>query len=248
MHMTSTPAVILQDVWKHYRLGEVFFEVLRGVDLVINRGEFVIVMGPSGSGKSTLLSLIGGLERPSEGVIQVLGRTISRYSDSQLKTYRRKLVGFVFQFYSLVPTLTSLENVTMMLELLGSIPSKTVSQIAREMLELVGLGDRLDHFPSQLSGGERQRVAIVRALAKGPQLLLCDEPTGQLDANTSQEIISLIKTLSKRLGITTIMVTHDKSLITHADRVVYLRDGRIITETVSEGGFQIEKDHSSHVT
>ncbi len=231
-------AVVLKDIWKTYSLGEVSVTVLKGMNLVIDPGEFVMVMGPSGSGKSTLLSIIGGLERPDKGSIRVLDEDITKYSDNKLKNFRRRKIGFVFQFYSLVPTLTALENVSMMLELLGS-PSKTeVDTISRQMLELVGLESRLQNYPSQLSGGERQRVAIARALAKQPRLLLCDEPTGQLDARTGQDITKLIKKVTKRLNMTTLMVTHDTTLIPHADRVVYLRDGIIVSDQRAYGGIK----------
>ncbi len=231
------PLVVLEDVWKSYELGEVTITVLKGINLSIYSGEFVMVMGPSGSGKSTLLSLIGGLEKPDRGTIRIVGENITRYSNGKLKDYRRRQVGFVFQFYSLVPTLTALENVSMMLELLGKGSGKKVETISRQMLELVGLGHRLQNYPSQLSGGERQRVAIARALAKQPPLLLCDEPTGQLDAKTGQEITELIRIVTKRLQMTTIMVTHDVSLMRHADRVVQLRDGIIVSDLRPQGGF-----------
>ncbi len=200
---------------------------LAGIDLAVARGEMVSIIGPSGSGKSTLLNLIGGLDRPSTGEIRIEGRALSALSDDELTRVRRDKIGFVFQFFNLLPSLSCLENVALPLHLRGW-RRRQATERARELLELVGLGPRLEHLPEELSGGERQRVAIARALAIYPPIVLADEPTGNLDTQTGTEILALIHDLHARLGATVLIVTHDLSVAQSCARTVELRDGRIV--------------------
>jgi putative ABC transport system ATP-binding protein len=220
------PAVVLQTValTKVYRMGEVEVHALRGIDLTLREAEFLVLLGPSGSGKSTLLNILGGLDVPTEGRVFYRGGELSGAAESALTQYRRHHVGFVFQFYNLIPSLTARENVALVTELVDDpFPPE-------EVLGLVGLGDRLDHFPSQLSGGEQQRVAIARAVAKGPDLLLCDEPTGALDCYTGKMVLSAIERVNRELGTTTAVITHNAAIAALADRVITLGDGRIVRE------------------
>ena len=209
---------------KVYRMGEVEVPALRGVDLRLVAGEFLVLLGPSGSGKSTLLNILGGLDVPTSGRIFYRDRELTHAGESELTRYRRHHVGFVFQFYNLIPSLTARENVAL------------VTDIARApfapeaMLELVGLGDRLDHFPAQLSGGEQQRVAIARAVAKRPDVLLCDEPTGALDCHTGKMVLEAIATVNREIGTTTAVITHNAPIAALADRVITLGDGQIVRE------------------
>ncbi|HPF57298.1 MAG TPA: ABC transporter ATP-binding protein [Candidatus Competibacteraceae bacterium] len=202
-------------------MGEIQVQALRGVDLELFAGEFVVLLGPSGSGKSTLLNILGGLDSPSSGTMQYGGRNLSVYDDAELTRYRREHVGFVFQFYNLIPSLTARENVAL------------VTEIARnplapeEALDLVGLADRMDHFPAQLSGGEQQRVAIARAVAKRPEVLLCDEPTGALDVQTGIRVLTVIDRVNRELGTTTVVITHNAAIAAMADRVIHLSNGLI---------------------
>jgi putative ABC transport system ATP-binding protein len=202
---------------------------LNDVSLVIPRGQLVSIVGQSGSGKSTLLNLMGGLDRPTSGDISVDGSSLNTLSDDALTRIRREKVGFIFQFFNLLPTLTSLENVGMPLHLRGW-SRKQVTGRARELLTLVQLGDRLAHRPDELSGGQRQRVAIARALASNPPILLADEPTGNLDTRTGQEILGLIRDLHAQLGSTVVIVTHDPGVAGTCQRTVTLRDGRIVED------------------
>jgi putative ABC transport system ATP-binding protein len=199
---------------------------LEDVNLEIARGEMVSIVGPSGSGKSTLLNLIGGLDRPSTGEIRIDGDLVAALSDDDLTRLRRDKIGFIFQFFNLLPSLTCVENVALPLHLKG-LPRKEIHQRAGELLELVQLGHRLDHLPEELSGGERQRVAIARALAFHPPVLLADEPTGNLDTHTGAEILGLIRDLHERLGSTVLIVTHDREVAESCSRTVTLRDARI---------------------
>jgi putative ABC transport system ATP-binding protein len=199
---------------------------LEGIDLQVARGEMLSIVGASGSGKSTLLNLIGGLDRPSAGEIRIDGRAIASLSDDELTRLRRDKIGFIFQFFNLLPSLNCLENVALPLHLKG-IPKKKTTERARELLELVQLGQRLDHLPDELSGGERQRVAIARALAFDPPILLADEPTGNLDSHTGADILKLIRDLHDRLGATVLIVTHDAGVAGSCARTVTLRDGRL---------------------
>src|SRR5881397_3121836 len=202
---------------------------LEKVDLQIERGQVVSIVGPSGSGKSTLLNLIGGLDRPTSGEIEIEGEKLGELSDDDLTRVRRDKIGFVFQFFNLLPTLNSLENVALPLHL-RKWPRKKIEQRARELLELVQLGHRMEHLPDELSGGERQRVAIARALSVYPPILLADEPTGNLDTKTGQEILKLVDDLHARLKSTVVVVTHDLEVAEHSARTVVLRDGRIVED------------------
>lgn len=216
-------------LFKHYKLGETTVKALDGVDLDIKRGEMVIIVGPSGSGKSTLLNMLGGVDRPDEGEIFVNGSSLNDLNDHQLTTFRRKYVGFVFQFYSLVPTLTAQENIEIAAELVN-IKGKELDKRARAIMAEVGLQGRERSYPSQLSGGERQRIALGRALAKRPELVIVDEPTGQLDQKTGKEMIQLIRDTSKKSNSTVVMVTHDISLIEFADKVINMDSGLIVRD------------------
>jgi len=208
-------------VTKVYDMGEVQVHALRGIDTELHEGEFVVLLGPSGSGKSTLLNILGGLDVPTSGHVFYRGRDLTEADERELTAYRRYHVGFVFQFYNLIPSLTARENVAL------------VTEIARdpltpeEALELVGLGQRLDHFPSQLSGGEQQRIAIARAIAKRPDVLLCDEPTGALDISTGVVVLEAIERVNRELGTCTAVITHNAAIGAIADRVIRLSDGRI---------------------
>ena len=209
------------DLRKVYQTGETEVHALRGVDLAIPAGEIVVLLGPSGSGKSTLLNILGGLDSPSSGSARFGDHELHGASDAQLTNYRREHVGFVFQFYNLIPSLTVLENV----ELVTDIAARPMP--ADEALRLVGLQERLNHFPSQLSGGEQQRVAIARAIVKRPEVLLCDEPTGALDYATGKMVLEVIERINRELGTTTIVITHNAAIAAMADRVLHLGGGRI---------------------
>jgi putative ABC transport system ATP-binding protein len=202
---------------------------LENIDLEIGKGQVVSIVGPSGSGKSTLLTLIGGLDRPSSGEISIEGEKLSQLPDDDLTRVRRDKIGFVFQFFNLLPTLNCLENVSLPLHL-RKWPRKKIEERAHELLELVQLGHRIDHLPDELSGGERQRVAIARALSVYPPILLADEPTGNLDTHTGQEILKLITDLHNRLGSTILIVTHDAEVAGRCARTVVLRDGQIVED------------------
>jgi putative ABC transport system ATP-binding protein len=223
--MSHESLVQFQSVIKDYPMGEVTVHALRGLDLNITSGEFIVLLGPSGSGKTTALNLIGGLDKPSDGHVIVAGEDIKEYDDKRLTDYRRRRVGFVFQFFNLIPTLTALENVEFALTLTDH--DRPLRAIALELLDQVGLKDRADHFPAQLSGGEQQRVAIARALANQPPILLCDEPTGNLDVETGQRVLEVIREVNQENGSTVIMVTHNAALAPMANRVIRLRSGEI---------------------
>ena len=205
-------------------MGDVSVHALRDIDLDIYEGEFVVLLGPSGSGKSTLLNILGGLDAPTSGVAMWRDHDLVNAGDADLTRYRREHVGFVFQFYNLIPSLTVLENVA----LVSEIADKPID--AREALGLVGLTERLDHFPSQLSGGEQQRVAVARAIVKSPDVLLCDEPTGALDYDTGKVVLAAIARVNERLGTTTVVITHNAAIAGMADRVLKLGGGRIVGE------------------
>ncbi len=206
---------------KTYRMGEVEVHALRGVDLDLFEGEFVVLLGPSGSGKSTLLNILGGLDVPTTGAVRYKDQNLSAADEALLTRYRREHVGFVFQFYNLIPSLTAQENVALVTE----ISSKPLPP--EDALKLVDLGDRLDHFPAQLSGGEQQRVAIARAIAKRPDVLLCDEPTGALDLKTGVIVLEALARVNRELGTTTVVITHNVDIARMADRVIHLSDGQI---------------------
>ncbi len=209
-------------VAKIYQMGEVQVHALRNVDLELIEGEFIVLLGPSGSGKSTLLNILGGLDVPTSGHVLFQGRNLTTIDDAELTLFRRQSVGFVFQFYNLIPSLTARENVALVTEI-ASDPMRPEAA-----LRLVGLEDRMDHFPAQLSGGEQQRVAIARAVAKQPVLLLCDEPTGALDFPTGKLVLEVIDEVNRQLGTTTAIITHNASIARMADRVVTLRSGEIV--------------------
>lgn len=217
-----------RNLTKVYRMGEVDVVALRGVDLDLYAGELLVLLGASGSGKSTLLNVLGGLDVPTSGTVGYADHDLSISDEGRLTSYRREHVGFVFQFYNLIPSLTARENV----ELVTDIAEDPLD--AREALRLVGLGDRTDHFPSQLSGGEQQRVAIARAIAKRPNLLLCDEPTGALDFSTGRLVLEVIEDVNRTLGTTTALITHNAPIAKMADRVVRMSNGRIIEDRVND--------------
>ena len=208
-------------VTKEYTMGEVRVEALRGVSFDLLRGEFVVILGPSGSGKSTLLNIIGGIDKPTFGSIFYRNKDISKISDRELTRYRRRAVGFVFQFYNLIPNLTARENIV----LATDMSQKPIPP--NELLEKIGLADRAKHFPSQLSGGQQQRIAIARAVSKNPDILLCDEPTGALDVGTGVQVLRILKDFNKDYGKTVVIITHNASIADIGDRVFYVRDGLI---------------------
>lgn len=226
-----SPRIIVfeaRGVTKTYQTGETVVHALRGVDLDLYQGEFVVLLGPSGSGKSTLLNILGGLDVPTAGTVHFRDHDLSKENDALLTHYRREHVGFVFQFYNLIPSLTARENVA----LVTDIAEHPMSP--EEALSLVGLANRLDHYPAQLSGGEQQRVAISRAIAKRPDVLLCDEPTGALDLKTGIVVLEVIENINRTLGTTTAIITHNAAIAGMADRVVRLSDGRIQDICVNE--------------
>ena len=212
---------------KIYRMGDVQVHALRGVDLVLRQSEFVVMLGPSGSGKSTLLNILGGLDVPTDGHVWYHGEDLTRADDPQLTQFRRQHVGFVFQFYNLIPSLTARENVAIVTDI-SPDPMPPEEALAR-----VGLAERLDHFPAQLSGGEQQRVAIARAIAKRPVVLLCDEPTGALDSATGVRVLEALERVNTELGTTTVVITHNVDIARMAHRVLYMADGRIVREQVN---------------
>jgi putative ABC transport system ATP-binding protein len=210
-----------REVVKVYGMGEVKVYALQGVDVDLYVGEFIVLLGPSGSGKSTLLNILGGLDRPSSGTVQYQNFILTNAKERELTEYRRRHVGFVFQFYNLIPSLTARENVAVVTEI-AEHPMKP-----EDALALVDLNDRLDHFPSQLSGGQQQRVAIARAIAKSPSVLLCDEPTGALDSATGIVVLEALARVNSELGTTTVVITHNADIAAMADRVIRLNDGRV---------------------
>ncbi|MEK4062519.1 MULTISPECIES: ABC transporter ATP-binding protein [Paenibacillus] len=213
--------VAVKGEYKRYRMGENVIVANDGIDFEINKGEFAVIVGPSGAGKSTVLNILGGMDSADEGQVIVDGTDIAKFSARELTGYRRNDVGFVFQFYNLVPNLTTLENV----ELASQISPRALD--ARKVLEDVGLGARLDNFPAQLSGGEQQRVAIARALAKQPKLLLCDEPTGALDYNTGKQVLKLLQDTCRNTGTTVIVITHNLAIAPMADRVIEINNAKV---------------------
>lgn len=225
--MNPNHAVIrTQALTKHLPLGKTVVQALRGVDLEIFAGEMVGIIGPSGSGKSTLLGLIGGLDKPTSGTIEIDGIDISRMGEDQLTEIRNEKIGFIFQFFNLIPTLTALENVSLPIQFARKTRFSPEKR-ARELLTMLGLGDRMHHRPSELSGGQQQRVAIARALANNPPLLLADEPTGNLDSESGTVVMDTLMQIRRDAGTTVVIVTHDPQIASHADRVVTLVDGRI---------------------
>jgi len=222
--MPTRSVFSLRDVTKVYRMGEVDVHALRGISLEVTAGEFLVFLGPSGSGKSTLLNIIGGLDTPTAGHVNYLEKDLTEAGEAALTDYRRHHVGFVFQFYNLIPSLTARENVALVTDIVAN-PMRP-----EEALDLVGLTPRLDHFPSQLSGGEQQRVAIARAIAKRPDVLLCDEPTGALDLATGVVVLDAIDRVNRELKTTTAVITHNSAVADMADRVFSMADGHIVQE------------------
>jgi len=225
-----------RDIKKTYRMGRVLVPALRGITFEVKGGEFVAIFGPSGSGKSTLLHVLGGLDRPEEGEVFMEGTSFSKLNANELAEIRLRKIGFVFQFFNLLPRLTALRNVELPLAL-ADMPEKKSTEKAREVLRLVGLEDRMNHRPSELSGGEQQRVAIARALINDPKIMLADEPTGNLDTTTGWEIVQLMKRLNEEKAQTFVVVTHDSSIAETADRVLQLKDGLI--GGVKKGGLRL---------
>ena len=232
--MADKDFVKLKDVTKIYHMGEVEIRAVDGINFSIDKGEFVVVVGPSGAGKTTVLNILGGMDKASSGEVLVDGNDIAGYSQKQLTGYRRNDIGFVFQFYNLVPNLTALENVELALQICKNPLD------AKEVLVEVGLGDRLNNFPAQLSGGEQQRVSIARALAKNPKLLLCDEPTGALDYQTGKAILKLLQDMCRERGMTVIVITHNSALTPMADRVIRIKNGKVAEMHKNEHPVSVE--------
>ncbi len=222
----KAPVIMLQNVWKTYKMGEIEVNALRGVSLHINHGDFVAITGASGSGKSTMMNLVGCLDLPTKGSIFLDGKDISKMGESDLAQIRGQKIGFIFQQFHLIPTLSAVENVMLPLEF-QDIPTDISKKKATEILHKVGLGDRIEHLPSQLSGGEQQRVAIARSLSNNPDVVLADEPTGNLDSIAGANVLNLLQSLWKKERKTIIMVTHDLKLADYAKRMIQLKDGQI---------------------
>lgn len=230
MFDTATPEIVFrtEGITKVYDTGEVKVFALDGVDLKLLKGELTVLLGPSGSGKSTLLNILGGLDHATDGRVWFADTELTDMNERGLTRYRRDHVGFVFQFYNLVPSLTARENV----QLVTDVSPNPMP--AEEALELVGLGNRMDHFPSQMSGGEQQRVAIARAIAKRPQILLCDEPTGALDSTTGVQVLEVLRDINERFGTTTVVITHNAEIQRMAHRVIFFQDGKISKTLVNK--------------
>ncbi len=224
-----------ENLSKSYQMGEIQVQALDKVSFSIEQGEFVVILGPSGSGKSTLLNIIGGMDKPTEGKVLMLDEDITNYDEKKLTEYRRNKVGFVFQFYNIMANLTAEENV----ELATEICENPLS--VNEIIERVGLTDRREHFPSQMSGGEQQRVSIARAVAKNPDILLCDEPTGALDSNTGITILSLLKKVNEETGKTVVVITHNSDIAFMANRVIKMKSGKIIENYINQSPMAVEE-------
>lgn len=230
----SNVLIEFKNIVKSYMMGDITINASDGVDFEMNKGEFVVIVGASGAGKTTILNILGGMDSPTSGSIIVDGENISRYDEKKLTEYRRDDIGFVFQFYNLVQNLTALENV----EIATQICKNPLD--AQNVLERVGLGERMSNFPSQLSGGEQQRVAIARAIAKNPKLLLCDEPTGALDYKTGKSILALLREMCETYQMTVIVITHNSALAPMADRVIHLRSGKVYQMELNDNPTPIE--------
>lgn len=227
--------VKLQEITKIYKMGEVEIRAADHISFSIEKGEFVVIVGPSGAGKTTVLNILGGMDTATSGKLLVDGQDVTAYNARRLTGYRREDIGFVFQFYNLVPNLTALENVELALQICRDPLD------AREVLNEVGLGDRLDNFPAQLSGGEQQRVSIARALAKNPKLLLCDEPTGALDYNTGKAILKLLQNMCRERGMTVIVITHNQAIAPMADRLIHIKNGQVSQTEMNEHPVSIDE-------
>lgn len=225
----------LENVKKIYKTGEVITKAVDGIDFTVNKGEFALIIGASGAGKTTVLNILGGMDTATSGAVFVDGKDISKWNKKQLTGYRRDDIGFVFQFYNLVPNLTALENV----ELAGQICKNPMDP--KTVLEEVGLKDRLGNFPAQLSGGEQQRVSIARALAKNPKMLLCDEPTGALDYQTGKAILKLLQDMCRQKGMTVVVITHNSALTPMADRVIKIKNGKVAQMTLNAHPTPVEE-------
>lgn len=230
MSSNDAPLIEVRDLRKVYRMGEVDVEALRGVSLSVNKGEFIAICGPSGSGKSTLFYILGGLAGATNGSVVIAGQDLAKMNDAQRTRIRRELVGFVFQKYNLLPTLSAADNIRMAEYLAGKTNGQNAERKSwfTETLELLGVGHRLHHKPRSLSGGEQQRIAIARAIVNHPALLLADEPTGNLDTQNSEIVLKLLRDLNERLGQTILMITHNPEAAAYAHRTVFMRDGRIV--------------------
>lgn len=227
--------VKFENVYKNYKTGDVTLSALRNASFEIENGEVCVIVGQSGAGKTTLLNILGGMDTLTSGKVTMGDKEISSFSKRELTTFRREDIGFVFQFYNLIPNLTALENVEIVTQMIKNpLP-------AEQVLHSVGLGERLNNFPAQLSGGEQQRVAIARALAKGPKILLCDEPTGALDYETGRQILKLLQEQSRKNGILVVIVTHNSALIDMADRVIRMRSGAIVSVEKNDNALPIEE-------
>ncbi|MFH1505652.1 MAG: ABC transporter ATP-binding protein [archaeon] len=224
----------LKDVWKIYEMGDVKVEALRGLTLTVNRCDFVAIMGPSGSGKSTAMNMVGALDIPTKGKIFLSGKDISEMPESKLAQIRGKKIGFIFQKFNLINTLSALENVMLPMTF-QNIPAAERKEKAKKLLEGVDLGDRINHRPNELSGGQQQRVAIARALANDPEVILADEPTGNLDSKTGENVMQFLQRLHKDKGTTVVMVTHDINVAKHAQRIEHLLDGTIVKTKTGDG-------------
>ena len=227
--------VKLQDITKIYKMGEIEIRAADNISFSIDKGEFVVIVGPSGAGKTTVLNILGGMDTATSGTLLVDGEEITAYNSRRLTEYRREDIGFVFQFYNLVPNLTALENVELALQICKDPLD------ARKVMEEVGLGDRLNNFPAQLSGGEQQRVSIARALAKNPKLLLCDEPTGALDYNTGKSILKLLQNMCRERGMTVIVITHNQAIAPMADRLIHIKNGQVSKMELNEDPMSIDE-------
>ena len=227
--------VKLEEITKIYKMGEVEIRAADRISFSISKGEFVVIVGPSGAGKTTVLNILGGMDTATSGTLLVDSENVTAYNAKKLTEYRREDIGFVFQFYNLVPNLTALENVELALQICKDPLD------AKEVLEEVGLGDRLGNFPAQLSGGEQQRVSIARALAKNPKLLLCDEPTGALDYNTGKSILKLLQNMCRMRGMTVIVITHNQALAPMADRLIHIKNGQVSGMEINESPVSIDE-------
>lgn len=227
--------IVFESVKKTYKVGDVEIKASNGVNFIVEKGEFVVIVGPSGAGKTTILNLLGGMDKATSGKIMVDGKDVAMYGEKQLTQYRRDDIGFVFQFYNLVQNLTALENV----ELATQISKHPLD--VKMVLKRVGLEERINNFPAQLSGGEQQRVAIARAIAKNPKLLLCDEPTGALDYQTGKAILALLREMCDKYMMTVIVITHNSALAPMADRIIHLKNGQVASMSVNENPKEITK-------
>jgi putative ABC transport system ATP-binding protein len=235
----AIPIIQTIDIHRTFEVGEILVEALRGVDLTVNQGDFVVILGASGSGKTTLLNQIGGIDQPSSGQVIVDGEDVSNYNDKQMTEHRRSKIGWIFQFHNLIPSLTATENVQLALEMMNV--TELQRERAIEALKAVGLEEELDRFPAQLSGGQQQRVAVARALVKKPTIIVADEPTGNLDKKSGKSITDLMVKLCKEEGITFAVVTHDPALSAYADRLLIMEDGKLFEDKAKYAEFGIQR-------